>query len=449
MAKVPKNSIATPNLQSLVERRATAGNEDEVRRFFDIKRKPGNEWLKTLKPGIDACQRVLGSYISEQTTGDANAGDTSLQADDAEKRVAHVEREKLCEEIFGQSGTTDLDFLRRLSTSIKSKSHIRIDFTKGEEGRAIAVSAPDPALPEKVAPEDFTLDDKADTMPHAVAPDLEALLANLRPRVRLNPDEPKGLEQILRAVAEGRWTRKVAMLMPINRDINPHVVYSLLAHIRKQPWMGFHYETDTVIQRARNLVAQAFLKSESEWAWFLDSDNIAPFADPNFFFDPKRLNADHTFLKPEFVSVLAVERLLKAEKTIVGGVYQARRSGNDAPMIIQPELHPRDSKDREIVAELKRSGPMDKVIQVGYVATGCALIHRKVFLDIMAKFPERQPDSETEPFDFFGESRGGEGGEDIFFCGLAQQAGHASHLDLGLWCAHLGAMAFFPQRKLS
>lgn len=434
---MPKETkIATPNLQSLVERRA-GGDEDEVRRFFDIKRKPGNAWLATLRPGIDACQRVLGPYITEQVSGDANEGDVSI----------HEEREKLCQEIFGHGGMTDIVFLKKLSHSIKSNSHIRIDFTTSETGKKLAISKPDDALPEKEAPEKAAFFGSAEaSTEESQGADLEAIMKHMLPRVRLNPDEPKGVKEVLQAVAEGRWTRKVAMLVPMGKMISPHVVYSLLAHVRKQPWMGFHYETEVIIQRARNLLVQKFLASESEWAWFVDDDTIPPFKDPGFFYADDRLRADPTFLKPEHVDLMALERLMKAEKTLIGGVYQQRKAGGK--MVIQPALHPRDPADNEVTAELQRHGPINRVMQVGYVGTGCALIHRKVFLDIMDTFPELKSEHPGEPFDFFGHDMSKEG-EDIYFCKMAAKAGHASFLDLGLWCAHIGNFAFFPERKLN
>jgi hypothetical protein len=420
-------SLPVPNLIDLIKRRMT-GEEDEVRQFFDISRKPNKTWLDSITPGVRIAQRVLNAHWGEQTTGNAN------------EPSEQEERQKLCAELFGAG---DLDTLRKLASSISSKIHVRLDFVKDGAKTVLKVSEP--------KPDDFKREEPPEGLipaPAVPSSSLEAMLAELRPKVRLEGDANGTMEEVLSAVLQGSWSRKVVMLVPSNKPININVAFGLLAQIRKQPWLGFDYKADTVIQRARNILAMRFLESEAEWALWHDDDMVLPFKDPAFFYDPIRLNCDESFIPQKFVNVMAIERLMKAQKTIIGGVYQARRGDASAPLVIQPCLHPRNAEDRTLTQELRAHGPIDKVVQVGYVATGCAMVHRNVFRDIMQKFPERQPSNPEEPFDFFGESRGGEGGEDIFFCGLAAQAGHASYLDCGLWCAHLGTYAFFPPRSL-
>ena len=433
-------AIPTPNFLDLLRKRVGA-DEDETRRFFNIKVKPNERWVSTLLPGLDAAQKLIVPFLAEQTTGDAQSA------------IEDAERREVCAKIFGNG---NLGILKQLARALETSDRMRIDFEKIEDGKfKVAVSNPSepvaapapapqvPAAPE--TPKAEPVEGLIPAGPREGASKLETLIESLRPRVRLEENSEGGIEDILAAVLDGKWTRKVAMLLPIYGAVNPHVAFHWMAQIRKQPWLGVHYETETVIQRARNVLADKFLKSESEWALWLDSDIVAPFGDPAFFYDENRLCADPTFIKPEFVAAMTVERLLKAQKTIVGGVYHARKAGSQAPLIIQPCLHPRDAKDRELTDELRAKGPLNKVVQVGYVATGCALMHRSVFRDIQNRFPERM--GKDGIYDFFGHDVG-TSGEDIAFCGLAQQAGHASYLDCGLWAAHLGTQAFFTPRKL-
>lgn len=419
------SKIQVPNLLDLISRRIqSTDDEAEVRNFFNIKRKPGKQWIDTLLPGLDAAQRILGAHLEEQQ------GPVDPMV------------EELCEVLFGERY---IDTLEKLVKSIKENDLVRVSYEKDEEGdtRSMKVeqfkTRPVEAL-EKVEEPAEGLVPVATAKPASAG--LLKLVEALRPRVRADNDQP---EAIVQAILDGKWSRKVAMLLPIYGAVNPHIAYHWMAQIRKQPWLGVEYETETVIQRARNLLAQKFLRSEAEWSVWLDADIVAPFGDPGFFFADNRLCADPTFLKPEYAALMAIERMMKAGKTIVGGVYQMRRAGK-VPMIIQPDLHPRHQEDRDLVKQLLAEGPMNKVVQVAYVATGCALVHRSVYEAIMQKFPELGPKKEGEPFDFFGHDVG-TGGEDIHFGGLAKQAGHASFLDCGVWCCHVGNYPFWPQRK--
>lgn len=271
-------------------------------------------------------------------------------------------------------------------------------------------------------------------------PEIMAKINLLKARLRVDPDAKPS--EVLEAVLAGLWTRKAVILMPNNQPMNMRVVFGLLAQIKKQPWLGFEYECDTVIQRARNLLADRFLKSEAQWSLWLDSDMIAPFGHPGFFY--KTLGLNPAKVKPEFLQFNILDRLIAANKSIVGAVYQQRNpAAMGARMVIQPHLHPKGARDIEIVERLHREGPFNEVIPVGYVATGCALIHRSVYEDIKKNHPERQPEKPGEPYDFFGHDVG-TGGEDISFCNLAKEAGHQSYLDCGAICAHLGTNAYFP-----
>lgn len=92
----------------------------------------------------------------------------------------------------------------------------------------------------------------------------------LREKVRVSDEA--SFQEVLQAVIEGKWSRKMVLLMPMHREVSPHVLFNVAALIRKSPWLGFDYQTNTIIQRARNLLAQRFLNSEAEWSFWMDSD---------------------------------------------------------------------------------------------------------------------------------------------------------------------------------
>lgn len=267
-------------------------------------------------------------------------------------------------------------------------------------------------------------------------------LKQIMPRLRV--PESATISEIFQAIIDGKWSRKVLILTPFNRPINPHAHLAIVAHVRRNAWCGYEYETDTVIQRARNVLADKFLKSEAEWAMWMDQDTISPFAQPGWFveklgFDPSRVQP------PEFTTqgamLSTIPRLLSHNKKIVGGVYKQRRP--KGRYVIQPHLHPRHAEDTQFVRELETKGPMDRLYEVGYVATGCALVHRSVYDDIKAAHPELAPKTEGDIWNFYGTDTN-QSGEDIAFCKLADKAGHKSWLDCAVFCAHVGDWSYNP-----
>lgn len=383
------NTENIPDLETLVRRRLN-GEKQTAADFYDLPAtKITAKLITTLLPGINASQRELEAFALE------SLGSEQTQATGLERQMTE-------------------------------------DSPQEPPCHQTAETTSEPSGSENQVASGVVGDSE----------EIRSLVDRLASRLRLVGET--NLIEVLKAILEGKWSRRVLMLVPTYENINPHVMFAMMAQLRKQPWLGFEYEHNTVIQRARNLLAQRFLASEAEWSWWVDADTIPPFKSPGFFY--ARLGADPKFIKPEFFDVMALERLGAASKSIVGAVYQQRKDTLDSLMVIQPHLHPRNDADVQLVRDLLREGPQNRVIEVDYVATGCALVHRSVYTDIMAKFPERAGKGEGEPFDFFGHDVG-VGGEDIAFCHLARESGHKSHLDLGLWCGHLGTKCFFPPKR--
>lgn len=309
---------------------------------------------------------------------------------------------------------------------------------------AKAQPAPDTAAggkPDEFA-EDFGIKDETAPKPApavAVVGDqglYDKHLDALRAKLRVAPDADIGV--VLAAINAGAWARRVMMLTPLATPILPWVHFAHMAQLRVQPWLGYYQETDTLIQRARNLCAQAFLKSESEWSWWVDGDIVPSWGDPAFFYDVKRLGIPEGRIPQEYLRQKALERLLVHGKTIVGSVYQQRRVGGKvcSPIDLRPG-------NDEAVRRIRR-GPRNELLEVEWCATGCLLVHRSVYQDIQKANPDRAPQAEGEPWDFFGHDVA-RMGEDAAFGLMAARAGHKSYLDLGCWTPHVGNFAFTPE----
>jgi len=179
---------------------------------------------------------------------------------------------------------------------------------------------------------------------------------------------------------------------------------------------------DSKIEHARNRLAHKFLETDAKWLMMIDDDIIPCIGRPAWFrywVQAARSLADLPLQRH------VLHRLVGAGKTLVGASYFGRQEGG-ALMASDQTLAPR-ARAYE-----------DKVVEVDWVGTGCILIHRKVFEDIRSKFGDELkidvPDYDYDYFRPFDSAHG----EDVSFCKRAKDAGHQSHLDLGLPVFHVG-----------
>jgi hypothetical protein len=179
---------------------------------------------------------------------------------------------------------------------------------------------------------------------------------------------------------------------------------------------------DSKIEHARNRLAHKFLETDAKWMLMIDDDIIPCIGRPAWMRHWVHAARE---LQDLPLQRHIIHRLIGANKTLVGGAYFGRQEGG-AIMCSDLSLATR-AKAYE-----------DAIVQVEWVATGCMLIHRKVFTDIRAKFGDSLkidvPDYEYDyfrPFD-------SKGGEDIAFCKRAKEAGHDAHIDLGTPIFHVG-----------
>ena len=261
------------------------------------------------------------------------------------------------------------------------------------------------------------------------------------------------------------WTGKnVAVLLPWYKTVNPITALGIMAMIDRSKMGVIMAHGDAMISHARDSLAQQFLDStQAEWALMIDDDMVLPFGNAYAF------NAFTNFGFPaEFAGMHTINRLLSHGKTLVGGLYFGRQPGG-LPMYAEGVSHPDE-------AEAARRAPVDTIKPTRWIATGCLLIHRQVFLDIDAKYPElkRRFFSPSEP-DLMVATRKAmellaqdppavteaqallvEGlalaksnspvglGEDVTFSVRVAAVGHQPHVDMGLVCGHAGQRIYGP-----
>jgi hypothetical protein len=276
-------------------------------------------------------------------------------------------------------------------------------------------------------------------------------------------------------VKEAEWDgKKVVMLLPWYKSTSPITAFSVMGLLDKTKVSVIMSFGDAFIAHTRNKLAHQFLKTDVEWAFWVDDDMIIPWGNAAWF------NAYSGYNLPShFAGMHALNRLMSHGKTLVGGCYFGRRWGG------RPVYSEGASSKEE--AEYVRRGPHDTLKPTRWVGTGAMLMHRSVLLDVELKFPElRRVDdrpghwftssehdllqASTECLDILddkaatSESRVArvreilhDGrhrsmahsklgmGEDVQFCIRAAQAGHQAHVDLGLLCGHVGSYCFGPR----
>lgn len=265
-------------------------------------------------------------------------------------------------------------------------------------------------------------------------------------------------------VIGANWQGKnVLLCLPWYKQVSPFTCLSLLA-IAERDKMGYLMASgDAFISHTRNKLAQAFLETDAEWSLWVDDDMILPMGKSEWF-----LQTTGARIRPEWAGLHTINRLLSHGKPLVGALYTGRQREGRL-MFAEGASDPRVSDD------IRRNGPRNECRATRWVATGCLLIHRKVFEGINKKFPHLKQnffspsehdlvsateeisrvltDSLLSPEQRIQQcvqllekgrvlsntnSRVGVG-EDVIFCVRAGQAGFQAHIDLGLVCGHQGS----------
>ncbi len=268
--------------------------------------------------------------------------------------------------------------------------------------------------------------------------------------------------------------KKVAILLPWYKSSNPFTVFSLLGLLDKAKMTVLMACGDAFIAHTRNTLSEQFLKSGIEWSFWLDDDMVVPWGNATWFNRKTGLN-----LPDKFAGMHTLNRLMSHQKTLVGGLYFGRNS-ESKPMYSE-------GCSSESEKEYAKKAPYDLVKATRWVATGCLLVHRQVYLDIQTAFPNLAPQREEEPWNFFSNSqeelaescsqamnvlndphvsekakieeafkRLDEGkqstdgfrlarGEDVTFSLRASKAGHQPFVDMGLIAGHYGNFCYGPR----
>lgn len=266
---------------------------------------------------------------------------------------------------------------------------------------------------------------------------------------------------------------KVFVCLPWQKHTNPMTAFcvsGLIDRRRSTTCMNFG---DAFVAHSRNTCVDLFLSSPCDWSYWVDDDMLVPFGNAKWF------NAYTGSNMPEqFAGLHSIDRLLSHNKTLIGGLYFGRYA-HGAPMYSEGMAIPRE-------AEYARKAPMNVIKPTRWVATGCLLVHRRVFEDIEKKFPRLARRQDGKGFNGFSSTEHhlmqrldecrkmlSEGamtgekamrafemlekanseanrnsslgmGEDVQFCVRAAESGHQPFVDMGLVCGHIGHAVYGP-----
>jgi hypothetical protein len=231
-----------------------------------------------------------------------------------------------------------------------------------------------------------------------------------------------------------RTTHPITVCLATNRDIPPAVFFSFIWMFRKYE-LGIEMQTDTMLPRARNMVASRALAGPSKWLLWLDSDMMIPIGNPDWF----RKKSKSIQLSAGSAGLDLIERLLAHKQPLVGGVYAAR--SDNSQMVIQPDIDPRTASDFDLANRIRR-GQQRGLSSVEWLGFGCALVHRRVFEAVRNRLAGNRP-GEVGFFDTEGSK-----GEDVAFCERAKNAGFQPQLDCELVIGHLGRRCYLPEHSV-
>lgn len=268
--------------------------------------------------------------------------------------------------------------------------------------------------------------------------------------------------------------KKVLIAMPWQKQVHPLTAFCVAQLTDKRRVASTLCYGDAFVAHSRNSIVDNFLMTNLDWLLMLDDDMICPIGDAKWYNKVTGFNFSDLF-----AGLNTVDRLLAANKTLVGALYFGKSDGGPAVygegMVGGKEL------------EYARKAPINMIKPTRWVGTGCLLAHRTVFEDIERRFPRlaRGADgkggnwftsSEHNAMDWIDRTRKmlAEGamtaekafkayemleaasndarvsstlgmGEDVSMCVRAGQAGHQAYVDFGLVAGHAGVKIFGPR----
>jgi len=232
---------------------------------------------------------------------------------------------------------------------------------------------------------------------------------------------------------------KVTILMPVYRSIAWQTHATLFRNyafygpekVEVAHWPG------TLVDRARNILVERFLKSKSEWAILCDSDVVLPCGNAYII-----NNVFHARLPEPLASRNAISRLMSHDPKyrVVGALCYVKGdpkvTGNKmSGRAMCSEAYDSDAANRELHQPNKEWGLRK---QDWFVGINFCRVHRSVFeemarnADKLPGFASKRPNG---PRGFF-HRNDPDSGEDVSFCARCKQLGIELMCDTGLICGH-------------
>lgn len=232
-------------------------------------------------------------------------------------------------------------------------------------------------------------------------------------------------------VAPEWQSRGLFLAFPCYKDTNPATAWTLCAMMSDLGRDKFQMDIrmgDAMIYHARNKLVEAFLKTEAQWLLFLDDDMVTPVGRPGWMKTVCRLPDNYP---DEPLALHTAHRLTSHNRSIVGATYFYRYPNSLAVNSL--------AKDRTYIGA--SAGFEDRLMEAEWTGTGCMLIKRQVFLDLMKEYPNLKGATPDLPFNWFHPGEGGEG-EDVMFCRRAGEIGHQTFVDCRLHAQHVGRACY-------
>lgn len=226
---------------------------------------------------------------------------------------------------------------------------------------------------------------------------------------------------------------KLAICVPCNAPINGRSLESMMRlynPVEMQP-IRRSFNNPVIV---RNCIAQIFLDSGCEWAFWHDSDMILPAGDSKWFKEATGI----TEIPDVFTGVNSIMRMLHHRKKLIGCLYFAKRHNGEAQFSGGHDM---------MLANSLRYRPRDEISPRDWVGFGGVLMHRDVLLDIIKTQGDEikvRDEGITRRFgykySFF--ERLPEWTEDTSFCIRAKKAGHQPYVDFSVRAAHIGDSSY-------
>lgn len=237
--------------------------------------------------------------------------------------------------------------------------------------------------------------------------------------------------------------RKVMLLLPVYRTVNPHTHFTLFANYAKYgaDKIGLSIKDRTVIHEARNeLIHIGMLSNEVETFLMCDDDMVLPCGNEAIFNGTYEAG-----VRPESARFNAISRIMShgRDKEIVGALYYGRHRYG------MPQCDWGFNAEANVKADELRAERYSGLQPQKWVGTGFMKVERTAIEKFKSaidsgKFPGLEP-LPGRWYGYFTPLKAGVG-EDVSFCFRMRELGVQSYVDTSLVCLHAdGATLYGPK----